>query len=209
VNLNDPRNAQQRGWGPGWPANRQASMVDLVVNGTHFPAGAHQYIAPLTEILLTESVERHFIELVNGWCWGYANRPIKLPNGGSSGTASNHSWGLALDLNAPVNPFGGNAHQIPAAMGALWNAYGFRWGGNYSGTRDWMHFEFMGTPAEARSMLAKAEEDLVLSDEQKKDLEWANGMRSFFKGEKVPRKAGPKREGWKHGERSVSEPKPQ
>jgi hypothetical protein len=148
--------ASDRGWGPGWPVDRSRDMVTLRFEGVEFPAGVHRTVAPLMYALLDES--SRWIDPHPLWCWGYANRPIKLPNGGFTNTPSNHSWGLAIDLNAPENPFGGSSHTIPEAMGELWEAYGFRWGGNYSGTRDWMHFEFMGTPAQVKVYLAKLQE---------------------------------------------------
>jgi hypothetical protein len=41
-------------------------------------------------------------------------------------------------------------HDIPTEVAAMWKRYGFAWGGDYSGPkRDWMQFEFMGTPADA------------------------------------------------------------
>ena len=46
-------------------------------------------------------------------------------------------------------------------MPLLWNRYGFAWGGNYNdngrlGKADSMHYEFMGTPADADQMTALA-----------------------------------------------------
>jgi peptidoglycan hydrolase-like protein with peptidoglycan-binding domain len=41
-------------------------------------------------------------------------------------------------------------------MPDLWNAYGFRWGGDYNGKKDSMHYEFLGSVSEAASMTQKA-----------------------------------------------------
>jgi hypothetical protein len=46
-------------------------------------------------------------------------------------------------------------------MARLWNEFGFRWGGDYSSTKDWMHFEFMGTPADVRELTARARRELL------------------------------------------------
>ena len=51
--------------------------------------------------------------------------------------------------------------DIPAWMVAMWNRYGFAWGGHYTGTPDAMHFEFMGTPAQADQMTALALRELA------------------------------------------------
>ena len=198
--------AQDRGWGPGWPVDRTADMVELTVGRSQFPAGVHSRIAELMTIMLEVSEDERWIVLHPGWSWGYANRPIKRPDGGFSTTPSNHSWGLAVDINAPENPFGGTSHRIPEIMGNFWEDYGFRWGGHYSGTRDWMHMEYMGSPADAVKHTEKARK-LMLTVEQKIDLEWLNGYHAFFKGEHMPRKEGPRKTGWKNAERSVNEPK--
>lgn len=116
----------------------------------------HRDIAELVELLLKETQRRGY-KLVRGWCWSYSNRAI-------SGTSSpsNHSWGLAVDLNAPANPY--TSHRVtdmPDWMPALWAEYGFAWGGNYSGEQDSMHYEFMGTPADAQGALAAARRELL------------------------------------------------
>lgn len=151
-------------WGPGWPADRTGSMVGLRIDGADFPAGVHEDIADLMELLLIESANRGWQRLHSGWCWGYANRAIKTSSGGSLNVASNHSWGLAIDINAPANPFGGSSHSIPEAMGDFWENYGFRWGGHYSGTRDWMHMEFMGSKADAARQTGRARDDMGQDD---------------------------------------------
>lgn len=148
--------ASARGWGSGWPNCPTDKIVPLVVHGVSYPGGVHRRIRELTERLLRESETSGFFKPVDGWCWGFACRAIKHSDGSMSDVPSNHSWGLAIDINAPRNPYGGTTHEIPAAMGKLWNEYGYGWGGDYPSTKDWMHFEFVGTPKQADRMLAKA-----------------------------------------------------
>ena len=162
--------ASDRGWGPGWPADRSDDMVALRVSGADFPGGVHRGIEPLMSILLGESEARGYIDLRDGWCWGYAGRFIKRPDGSQTTTPSNHSWGLAVDVNAPVNCFGCTSHTIPEAMGALWTGYGFRWGGDYTTTKDWMHFEYLGTPEAAKRATARAREEFM-NDERLDDFD--------------------------------------
>jgi len=136
--------AAARGWGVGWPTDRRRDMSWITVRGVTCPNGVHKTLAPLVAWLLEETLRRGY-KLVPGWCWGYACRPI-------SGTAraSNHSWGLAVDLNAPTNPHTSKlVTDMPKWMVDLWEDYGFRWGGRYTSRPDAMHYEFMGTPAEA------------------------------------------------------------
>lgn len=76
-----------------------------------------------------------------GHSWGWANRPIR----GSSST-SNHASGTAVDLNAPKHPLGKSgtfsAAQFKAIRKILNDLGGaIRFGGDYSGRKDEMHFE--------------------------------------------------------------------
>jgi hypothetical protein len=138
--------ARARGWGEGWPRDRRAEMV---IAGTgNVQVLVHRDIAPLVSWLMLET-ERRGYRLRRGECWGFANRPI-------TGTRrpSNHSWGLAVDLNAPSNPmFDELITDMPAWMPALWKAWGFGWGGDWQGTKDPMHYEFMGSPDTARTLI--------------------------------------------------------
>ena len=87
--------------------------------------------------------------------WGYAERKIR---GGSS--LSNHASGTAIDLNAPAHYLGArgtfSAKQVRAIRRILNDCGGVvRWGGDYRGRKDEMHFEInAGTAAVAR--VAKA-----------------------------------------------------
>jgi hypothetical protein len=210
VNINTILRADQRGWGPGWPNCQTSKWVPLevlslsggtvrfpnheVVDGRYveridLPGGVRPEIHDLVVILLRESERRGWINLHDGWCWGGACRPTKTSSGALTKIPSNHSWALAFDLNAPENSFGGSSHTIQAPMARLWNQYGFRWGGDYSGTKDWMHFEFMGTPQDAREMTAKARRELGgddLNDEQEKTLQEAKAFLDELRGRLRP-----------------------
>lgn len=100
---------------------------------------------------------RRGYRLVPGWCWGYACRKIA-----GSSSWSNHAWGLAVDLNAPKNPMTSRlVTDMPSWMPALWKSYGFRWGGDYSGKKDAMHYEFMGSVTDAKAQTERARRELV------------------------------------------------
>lgn len=75
---------------------------------------------------------------------GYNKRKIAGTN-----TWSNHSWGLAVDLNAGTNPYSYTFRTDfdAAKVRALLKRYNglIRWGGDYSGKKDTMHFEWIGT----------------------------------------------------------------
>lgn len=186
VNINDSRRADQRGWGSGWP-RCSVHPVALNVSGVSFPAGVAREVHDLMEMLLLESERHGLIQLHPGWCWGYGCRPIT----GTTNVPSNHSWGLAIDINAPVNGYGSSHHTIPASMGHLWNQYGFRWGGDYSGNKDWMHFEFMGTPNDAKQMTDKAHRDLGGGDDELTDHEKEMLDKAWAFVQEVERVLGP------------------
>jgi hypothetical protein len=195
INLDSSLSAAQRGWGSGWPYCSSHMMESFVFSGQNggiaFPAGLRIEVIDLCVALLTETEERGYL-MHPGWCWGYGCRAIR-----GTSVPSNHSWGLAVDLNAPVNPLGAISWEMPAWVGPLWNEYGWRWGGNYSGRKDAMHFEFMGTPADAAAMTAKAKEMLVsLNKEQENQLKWVEGFQRYMRGEKEPAKEGPVKRGW-------------
>lgn len=87
--------------------------------------------------------------------WGYAYREIR----GDSTDLSNHSSGTALDLNADLHPLGKvgtfTAEQVRKITILLAYYKGaIRWGGNYPGRKDEMHFEINVSPAELEKIVA-------------------------------------------------------
>lgn len=90
-------------------------------------------------------------------CWGYAYRDIR----GATGL-SNHASGTALDLNAPKHPLGTNpfANFTPAQISTIRAIVSqtegcVRWGGDYTGRKDPMHFEIDASEARCAQILAK------------------------------------------------------
>ena len=147
-------------WGSGWP-NCQPSKIktDFVVSGTRFPGGVRFELVDLVTMLVQECKNRGYrfgtASDPSYGCWGYSCRCISGTN-----TPSNHSWGLAVDINAPSNPYTSPlVTDMPGWMPDLWNKYGFRWGGDYSGSKDAMHYEFMESVQAAADYTAKARQD--------------------------------------------------
>lgn len=90
-----------------------------------------------------------------GESWGYANRSIR----GSSST-SNHASGTAEDYNAPSHPLGKRGTYTAAKVRALRRILAdlggvVRWGGDYSGRPDEMHFEIVGSAAQVAAVAAR------------------------------------------------------
>lgn len=61
---------------------------------------------------------------------------------GSATKWSNHAYGAAIDLNAEENGFGKGHGSIPQPVIDAFKRQGARWGGDYRGRTDPMHFEF-------------------------------------------------------------------
>lgn len=157
-----------KGWGPGWPNCQTGKIVQHPI----FQGGLRPEIVDLVDLLVEEAKSRGFV-FKPGWSWGYGCRETK---GGGGGTPSFHSWGLALDINAPENVFGGAAASSDINVHNHWlvdllATYGFFWLGPSIG--DWMHFSFAGTPADAKAMTDKARKDgvgMALSPDDAKTL---------------------------------------
>lgn len=139
--------AQTRGWGRGWPTNRSVEMVDVrIPSGGVLPV--HRRIAPIINYIVQEIERRGYrIGKVRD-DWGYANRPIR-----GTRTPSNHSWGLAVDIDATAYPQGQRTRRPSQWMVDLFRHWGFDWGGTW-GHADPMHFEFDGTPQRADQLVA-------------------------------------------------------
>jgi hypothetical protein len=95
----------------------------------HFALWFHEIIEPLNGGIFDE--------------WGWAVRDIR-----GSDEWSNHASGTAMDLNATKHPLGTTARSSfsLSEIAAINNRLAFmdnavRWGGNYSGRQDPMHFE--------------------------------------------------------------------
>lgn len=139
---------EHKGWGKGWPTCNAGPSVTirLKLSGTVITQ-IHRDIAELLAIIMNEIENRGFL-FYNPGTWGGACRAIA-----GTRVSSNHTWRLAVDMNAPDNPYTwSNVRTIPDWAFAMFRAHGFGLGADYKGKKDWMHAEFMGTPNDARVM---------------------------------------------------------
>ena len=173
IDLDDyAHTAGDRGWGTtgaseamggGTDESRRVSEPDLatvVANRSGTRIAVRTALATLICALIdwTEREDGGNYLLKPGDCGGCDRHPIA-----ASDTTFNHSWAVDVDINRHDNPFTmGNRHDLPTHVARVWNHYGFAWGGDYQGPkRDWMHFEFMGTPADAVELADAATRELA------------------------------------------------
>lgn len=119
---------------------------------------------PQVKIPLRADVAPLLLEMARWWfvnieppvipgSWGYAYRPVRGARG-----LSNHASGTAIDINAPKHPLG-KVGTVPAnkraAISQKAASLGLRWGGDYTGRIDEMHFEVAVPLAKARELVAR------------------------------------------------------
>lgn len=96
------------------------------------------------------------VERINkSWSWGYDPRPIR-----GSTELSNHASGTAVDLNAPAHGLGKtgtfSAKQTVAIRQILADLDNtIRWGGNFNGRKDEMHFGVIADAATLHDIAVK------------------------------------------------------
>lgn len=137
-----------RGWGTGWP-NCQQDKQQRIILANGVVLWLRTEIAELAWILLHECLRRGY-NIRKDDTGGYNCRPVT-----GTTVASNHSWGLAYDINWNTNPMGTTRTDIPRWMVELMWEYRFYWGGWYA-SPDPMHFEYVGTPTQAQADTIKA-----------------------------------------------------
>lgn len=152
----------RRGWGAGWPhaqTNKLQRVVANRINGIR----VREEIAELVEYLIKATnalgLDLRKTAEKDGGIGSFANRAIKKSN---PPRPSNHSWGLALDLNTKSNPMRKvfMSTMLPKVI-ELWESAGFYWGGRYPVPPwfyDAMHVEYMGRPEDVANDLKNAQD---------------------------------------------------
>jgi hypothetical protein len=140
----------------GWPGPCAGSYVTVKINDAGAKVTVDAAIAELVGLIMRENEK------------GYHYRPgdtgaFNCRRISGSSVWSNHAYGLAIDENWSTNPMARPLRtDKPEWLIRRWNYFGFAWGGNYTGSTppDTMHFEFMGTPAQAGVATARARAEL-------------------------------------------------
>lgn len=150
------------GWGnPDSTTFRRDRISNLKVRGVVLPVNRNPDIQYLFRVLVIgldgmgAKVAQHRDD------WGYANRAIR-----GATEKSNHAWGLAVDIDALENLLGTTRTSFPVPRARALvkrlgmtkkdgTRVGIRWGHDYTGRKDPMHFEFIGSPADARAIVKR------------------------------------------------------
>ena len=140
----------------GYPASKDPDEIRItsyLVKGTSRKLRCAESVGPLLAAFAAEFHE--LIEPIDEGVfddWGYAFRNVR----GSSDRLSCHSSGSAVDLNATRHPLGKVGtfppEKVPMIR-ALAKKYGLKWGGDYKGRADEMHFEVEISPVKAKALI--------------------------------------------------------
>jgi hypothetical protein len=143
----------------GWPASAVKADIHVDPNfnvaGVKFPGGVKSGDVSTVLHYVAAQFHARVEKLRDGWCWGWAYRDVR----GSSGL-SNHAAACAIDVNAPNHALGAvgtfNAAQVRTIHAILGEVGGVvRWGGDYVGRKDEMHFEVVGSAAAVAAVAAR------------------------------------------------------
>lgn len=144
----------------GWPVVTRAACDQGPFAGVTFPNGILAGDVATIARWQLERYEATVEQLVPGLCWGFFDKKIE-----GSTTISNHASGTAWDINAERHPMGVatantfHPRTIAACRAIVKASDGvLRWGGDYTGRPDAMHWEIVGTPAQAATLAHKLRE---------------------------------------------------
>ena len=137
----------------GWKANDRSLIASYSVPGGRISMRKGDVATIL--VYVAKRFHSEVENLIWPGNWGYAERPIR-----GSRTTSNHASGTAIDLNAPRHPLGkrgtfskSQVRKIKKILSDLDHVV--RWGGNYRGRKDEMHFEINKGTAAVRAVARK------------------------------------------------------
>lgn len=148
----------------GWPVVAASACTDRALYGAEFPNG---WLKGDVDVIFTHLIGKlhHEVEpILNPGCWGFYVKKIE-----GSDAYSNHSSGTAIDYNAPNHPMGSRNTYSTANRNRIHSILAYyegvvRWGGDYSGRPDDMHFEINRNQAETSRVADKIRGPRVLDE---------------------------------------------
>ena len=96
----------------------------------------HRLLAGVFEAVFAELHRAGKAAEIKTWDGTFAFRPIR-----GDTHLSLHAFGAAIDLNAATNPLGGPGDMDPDIV-AIFQHFGFLWGGDFHTRKDPMHFQY-------------------------------------------------------------------
>jgi hypothetical protein len=203
VNAGYPANGDRAAWGGySWPGGVPTGLLGRTdytsTFGQRLTVLMRRELVPLWNLAFELIDKKHRYQVYarkdgEAWGpWGYANRAVS-----GTSTASGHSMGLSVDMNAPNNPYSTSFQSdMPPAMVADLESLGLYWGGRYTGKADAMHYGFCRAPGTVPQYIDKARSLLgsptpvppsdggflmALTDKQQTDLyNWVKSLHSQF-----------------------------
>jgi len=165
ANIPDHPNGDRAAWGGhGWPDGvPEHLLATFTVGRQRVTVTTRREVQRFWTLVNLICEEKHGYEWRAGECHSYQNRRID-----GTQRASGHSFGLAIDINAPANPFSLRwVSDMPPAMVADLESLLMYWGGRYRNQEfDPMHFTPAFGPGQVAEMEAAAERILGGRDEE-------------------------------------------
>lgn len=97
----------------------------------------HKLLVPVFQLVFNEIAAKGLQDKLYSYEGVFNWRTIS-----GSGNRSLHSYAIAIDLNYEGNELGDSTPAMDRNVVAIFKKYGFFWGGDYSGRKDGMHFEW-------------------------------------------------------------------
>lgn len=179
--------AYDRGWGdPSTRTYRSKHIVTIDVGGVRLHV--RREAAALFAAFIHRIASRGYNLSARKDDWGYIFRPVRGYEAAWAAThdfkyLSNHSWGLAVDLNAQTNPMtsDGRVHtDMPSWVIDEAHEVGLSWGGDYTGLRkDPMHFEVLRTPSDVARLVRGLEDDMYTDADRARDDKMARQVQEI------------------------------
>lgn len=136
------------GW-PAYPASQKSALnlTTISAGGVTFPPGVRGGDVAVVFQYLVNRLNKEVEKAVNPGCWGYNYRKNRNAN-----NLSCHASATAIDYNAPRHPNGKRGTWGPVKTAKVRQILAdldhvVRWGEDFHGTPDGMHFEIAAPPA--------------------------------------------------------------
>lgn len=113
----------------------QANLVDYKWDGLTIKVHS-KFVPFLDQAVARIATTGYAVKFLEGFYWRYQT--------GSTTQLSKHSWGIAIDINAPTNPYRADNRLVTDMSASFVQAMkdsGFVWGGAFKSVKDPMHFE--------------------------------------------------------------------